>query len=196
MAKWPIFREGKNKGGVIFEKVEKRFKPFGLLAERTIGFINEDKNGAGLEFSFNGNLSGSNGEALFERIAGGSKPIYDGTEVNPQHGYDIKTTIDINLQDVAENALYKALEKTNAEYGCVILMEVKTGEVKAIANLGKTTGGYIEDYNYAVGNQGRTEPGSTFKLASMMALFEHSPEVKLTDTVDTAMGATASRTRS
>ncbi|MFD1185341.1 penicillin-binding protein [Pontibacter rugosus] len=188
MAKWPIFREGKNKGGVIFEKVEKRFKPFGLLAERTIGFINEDKNGAGLEFSFNGNLSGSNGEALFERIAGGSKPIYDGTEVNPQHGYDIKTTIDINLQDVAENALYKALEKTNAEYGCVILMEVKTGEVKAIANLGKTTGGYIEDYNYAVGNQGRTEPGSTFKLASMMALFEHSPEVKLTDTVDTGDG--------
>lgn len=188
MAQWPIFRAGKNKGGVIFEKVEKRFKPFGMLAERTIGFINEDKNGAGLEFSFNEHLAGSDGEALFERIAGGSKPIYDGTEVKPQHGYDIKTTIDINLQDVAENALYKALERTNAEYGCVIMMEVKTGEVKAIANLGKTKGGYIEDYNYAVGNQGRTEPGSTFKLASMMALFEYAPDIKLTDSVDTGQG--------
>ncbi|AKD05261.1 penicillin-binding protein [Pontibacter korlensis] len=188
MSRWPIFREGKNRGGVIFEKVEKRFKPFGILAERTIGFINEDKNGAGLEYSYNGHLSGTDGEALFERIAGGSKPIYDGTEVNPQHGYDIKTTLDINLQDVAENALYKALEKTDAEYGTVILMEVKTGEIKAMANLGKTKGGYIEDYNYAVGNQGRTEPGSTFKLASMMALFEHAPEVKLTDTIDTGDG--------
>ncbi|MBJ6118542.1 transpeptidase family protein [Pontibacter sp. BT310] len=188
MAKWPVFRGGKNKGGVIFEKVEKRFKPFGMLAERTIGFINEDKNGAGLEYSFNNNLAGTDGEALFERIAGGSKPIYDGTEVKPQHGYDIKTTIDINLQDVAENALYKALEKTDADYGTVIMMEVKTGEIKAMANLGKTKGGYIEDYNYAVGAQGRTEPGSTFKLASMMALFEYAPEVNLTDTIDTGDG--------
>lgn len=187
MASWPIFRAGKNKGGVIFEKVEKRFKPFGLLAERTIGFINEDKNGAGLEYSFNGDLAGTDGEALFERIAGGSKPIYDGTEVAPQNGYDIKTTIDINLQDVAENALYKALVEKNADYGCVILMEVKTGEIKAIANLGRTKGGYIEDYNYAVGNQGRTEPGSTFKLASMLALFEHTG-MALTDTVDTGDG--------
>ncbi|MFD2513443.1 penicillin-binding protein [Pontibacter locisalis] len=188
MLKWPIFRAGKNKGGVIFEKVEKRFKPFGLLAERTIGFINEDKNGAGLEYSFNNDLAGTDGEALFERIAGGNKPIYDGTEVKPQHGYDIQTTLDINLQDVAENALYKALERTNAEYGCVIMMEVKTGEIKAMANLGKTKGGYIEDYNYAVGSQGRTEPGSTFKLASMMALFEHAPQVSLTDTIDTGDG--------
>ncbi|GGG06216.1 penicillin-binding protein [Pontibacter amylolyticus] len=187
MANWPIFRAGKNKGGVIFEKVEKRFKPFGMLAERTIGFINEDKNGAGLEFSFNGDLAGTDGEALFERIAGGNKPIYDGTEVAPQNGYDIKTTIDINLQDVAENALYKALVEKNADYGCVILMEVKTGEIKAMANLGKTKGGYIEDYNYAVGNQGRTEPGSTFKLASMMALFEHT-NLGLADTVDAGDG--------
>ncbi|WP_162052736.1 penicillin-binding protein [Pontibacter pamirensis] len=188
MTRWPIFREGKGRGGVIFEKVEKRFKPFGLLADRTIGFINEDKYGAGLEYSFNSNLTGTDGEALFERIAGGSKPIYDGTDVKPQHGYDIKTTIDINLQDVAENALYKALERTKAEYGCVIMMEVKTGEIKAIANLGKTTGGYIEDYNYAVGNQGRTEPGSTFKLASMMALLEHAPQINLSDTIDTGDG--------
>ncbi|WP_242920419.1 penicillin-binding protein [Pontibacter liquoris] len=189
MAKWPIFRSGKNKGGVIFEKVEKRFKPFGILADRTVGFINEDKNGAGLEYSFNSDLAGTDGEALFERIAGGNKQINDGTEVQPQHGYDIRTTLDINLQDVAENALYKTLEKTDADHGCVILMEVKTGEIKAIVNLGKTTGGYIEDYNYAVGSQGRTEPGSTFKLASMMAMFEYTNNaLSLGDTVDTGKG--------
>lgn len=187
MAQWPIFRLGKNKGGVIFEKVDKRFRPFGILAQRTIGFVNEDKNGAGLEFTYNQQLAGKDGEALFEKMAGGNKPIYDGSEVKPMPGYDIKTTIDINLQDVAENALYKALVANDAEYGCVIMMEVKTGEIKAIANLGKTKGGYIEDYNYAVGNQGRTEPGSTFKLAAMAAVFEEA-NISLDDTVDTGYG--------
>jgi cell division protein FtsI (penicillin-binding protein 3) len=188
MTSWPIFREGKNKGGVIFEKVDKRFRPFGSLAQRTIGRMNEDKNGSGLEYTFNSQLAGKDGEALFERMAGGNKPIYNGTEVKPMPGYDIKTTIDINLQDVAENALYKALVSNNAQYGCVVLMEVKTGEIKAIANLGKESEGvYVENYNYAVGNHGRTEPGSTFKLASMMALFE---ETNLTpaDSIDTGKG--------
>ncbi|KAA9338877.1 penicillin-binding protein [Adhaeribacter soli] len=188
MARWPIFRAGKNKGGVIFEKVDKRFRPFGMLAQRTIGFINEDKNGAGLEYTYNSQLAGKDGEALFERMAGGNKPVYDGSEVKPMPGYDIKTTIDINLQDVAENALNKALVAHNAEYGCVVLMEVKTGEIKAIANLGKfAEGAYLENYNYAVANQGLTEPGSTFKLASMMALLEDS-NIQLTDTVDTGNG--------
>ncbi|MET4107107.1 penicillin-binding protein [Hymenobacter sp. UYP22] len=186
LAKWPIFREGKNRGGVIFEKVDKRFRPFGGLAQRTIGFINEDKNGAGLEFTFNKHLAGKDGEALFERLPGGNKPIYDGTEVKPQPGYDVKTTLDINLQDVAENALYKSLVENNAQYGTVILMEVKTGEIKAVANLGKVAEGvYREDYNYAIADQGRTEPGSTFKLASMMAAFEENPDLQLTDTINT-----------
>ncbi|MBK0402204.1 transpeptidase family protein [Adhaeribacter sp. BT258] len=188
MAKWPIFRNGKNKGGVIFEKVDKRFRPFGMLAQRTIGFINEDKNGAGLEYTYNNKLAGKDGEALFERMAGGSKQVYDGTEVKPLPGYDIKTTIDINLQDVAENALEKALVAHDAEYGCVILMEVKTGEIKAIANLGRIAEDvYMENYNYAVANQGLTEPGSTFKLASMMALLEDS-NMQLTDSVETGKG--------
>ncbi|KAA5549335.1 penicillin-binding protein [Adhaeribacter rhizoryzae] len=188
MASWPIFREGKNKGGVIFEKVDKRFRPFGTLAQRTIGRITEDKKGSGLEYTYNSYLAGKDGEALFERMAGGNKPIYNATDVKPLPGYDLKTTIDINLQDVAENALYKALVANNAQYGCVVLMEVKTGEIKAIANLGKAGEGvYVENYNYAVGNHGRTEPGSTFKLASMMALFE---ETNLTpsDTIDTGHG--------
>jgi cell division protein FtsI (penicillin-binding protein 3) len=188
MTSWPIFREGKNKGGVIFEKVDKRFRPFGSLAQRTIGRITEDKNGSGLEYSFNSQLAGKDGEALFERMAGGNKPIYNGTEVKPMPGYDIRTTIDINLQDVAENALYKALVSNNAQYGCVVLMEVQTGEIKAIANLGKEREGvYVENYNYAVGNHGRTEPGSTFKLASMMALFEET-DLTPDDSIDTGKG--------
>jgi cell division protein FtsI (penicillin-binding protein 3) len=189
MAAWPIFRARRNRGGVIFEKVDKRFRPFGGLAQRTIGFVNEDQHGAGLEYTFEQSLAGKSGEALFERVPGGVKPVYDGTEIKPQPGYDIKTTLDINLQDVAENALYKSLVSNNAEYGCVILMEVATGEIKAVANLGKASDEtYKEDYNYAFADQGRTEPGSTFKLASMMALFEARPEIKLTDIVDTGNG--------
>lgn len=188
MAQWPIFREGKNKGGIIFERVDKRFRPFGALAQRTLGYINEDKNGYGLEFSFNGQLAGKDGEALFERMAGGAKPVYNDAEVKALPGHDIKTTLDINLQDVAHNALYKALVNNNAEYGCVILMEVKTGEIKAISNLGYAGPGlYLENYNYAIADQGRTEPGSTFKLASMMALLEHA-NINLSDTVDTGDG--------
>ena len=189
MANWPVFRQKRGRGGAIFEKVDKRFKPFGGLAQRTIGFVNEDQNGAGLEVTFNKDLRGKDGEALFERVPGGVKPIFDGTETKPQAGYDIKTTLDINLQDVAEDALYKSLVGNNAQYGCVILMEVATGEIKAVANLGKAADGvYKEDYNYAFADQGRTEPGSTFKLASMMALFEARPDLTLDDMVDTGNG--------
>jgi cell division protein FtsI (penicillin-binding protein 3) len=189
MAQWPIFRAKRNRGGAIFEKVDKRFRPFGGLAQRTIGFVNEDKHGAGLEYTFEQSLAGKAGEALFERVPGGVKPLYDGTEIKPQPGYDIKTTLDINLQDVAENALYKSLVSNNAQYGCVILMEVATGEIKAVANLGKAADDtYKEDYNYAFADQGRTEPGSTFKLASMIALLEAHPEIQLDDIVDTGNG--------
>jgi cell division protein FtsI (penicillin-binding protein 3) len=189
MAHWPVFRERRNRGGAIFEKVDKRFRPFGGLAQRTIGFVNEDHHGAGLEYTFEQSLAGKPGEALFERVPGGVKPVYDGTEIKPLPGYDVKTTLDINLQDVAENALYKSLVDNNAQYGCVILMEVATGEIKAVANLGKASDDtYKEDYNYAFADQGRTEPGSTFKLASMMALFEARPNVTLDDMVDTGNG--------
>ena len=192
MAAWPVFRAKRNRGGAIFEKVDKRFRPFGGLAQRTIGFVNEDLHGAGLEYTFQTDLAGRAGEALFERVPGGVKPVYDGTEIKPQPGYDVKTTLDINLQDVAENALYKSLVSNNAQYGCVILMEVATGEIKAVANLGKAADDtYKEDYNYAFADQGRTEPGSTFKLASMMALLEAYPNIKLDDVVDTGNGRMA-----
>lgn len=190
MERWPIFRAGRLTGGVIFEKVERRFLPFSHLGYRTIGTVNSDNRGVvGLEYSFNRQLAGQDGEALFQRMSGGGwKPVYDGSEVRPKEGYDIQTTINVNLQDVTESALLKALVKHQADYGVAILMEVKTGEIKAISNLSRNSKGqYYERYNYAVGSQGAREPGSTFKLASMIALLEDS-NIALTDTVDTGNG--------
>jgi len=189
MMKWPIFREGRAKGGVIFEKVDKRFRPFSYLAMRTVGFINEENKGAGLEYSFQRELGGVDGEALFLKIPGGHwKPLHDESEVRPKQGVDIQTTININMQDVAESSLMRHLTAHDADYGCVVLMEVATGEIKAIANLGKQAPGvYVENYNYAVGNQGLTDPGSTFKLASVIALFEDS-NIELEDSVETGNG--------
>ena len=171
MEKWPIFREGQMNGGVIFEKVEERLKPFKQLARRTIGSINEDNKGAGLEYSFNKELAGINGAAVFTNVGGNIwKPINNTAQKKPIQGNDIKTTIDINLQDVVSYALGKAVQKHQANYGCAVLMEVETGKIKAITNLDRHNDSYIETFNHAVGTG--VEPGSTFKLASMMALLE------------------------
>ncbi len=185
MTSWPIVRVGR-KGGVIFEKMDRRYRPFSELAFRTIGFVNEDYRGAGLEYSFNSQLAGKDGEAIFTKIAGAWKPMHNESELQPEQGYDIQTTIDINLQDVAEAALEKHLRKHRADYGCVVLMEVKSGEIKAIANLGMNRdSSYSENYNYAVASL--TDPGSTFKLASMIALFEDS-DLELEQMVNTGNG--------
>ncbi len=190
MVKWPIFRYGRLRGGVIFEKIDKRFNPFDYMAYRTVGYVNgEGKGVAGLEYSFQKELAGRNGKALYERIAGGDwKPIYDGTEVKPKDGYDIETTINVNMQDVVQTSLLKGVILNAADYGSAVVMEVETGEIKAIANLSRNVGGkYAERYNYALGNQGVREPGSTFKLASMIALFEDQ-KISLSDTIDTGDG--------
>jgi cell division protein FtsI (penicillin-binding protein 3) len=187
MSSWPIFREGRYKGGVIFEKLDVRYRPFANLSRRTVGFVNEDGIGAGLEFSFNHDLKGQDGEALFQKIAGGTwKPVFDGSSIKAVDGLDIQTTIDINLQDVAETSLYRAMEKHHADEGTVIAMEVKTGHIKAISNLSADgSGGYYEKFNHAVG--GLVEPGSTFKLVTMMALLEDTP-VALSDSIETGKG--------
>lgn len=190
MSTWPIFNRGRNGGGVLFEKVEKRYRPFKDLAGRTVGFVNEDDYGAGLEYSFNEYLTGKNGEALFQRIAGGVwKPVFDAADVKPDDGFDVLTTLDVNIQDVAESALLRQLIAKDAAFGSVIVMEVATGHIKAIANLQKNKNGrgYGENYNYAIGDQGLTEPGSTFKLLSMLALLEEG-KVGLSDKVDTGEG--------
>jgi len=191
MAEWPIFREGRLGGGVLFEKVEKRYRPFNSLASRTVGFVNEDEYGAGIEYSFNEYLKGRDGKALFQRIAGGSwKPVFDAEDIKPDDGFDVITTLDVNIQDVAETALLRQLEDRDAAFGSVIVMEVKTGKIKAIANLQKNKNGrgYGENYNFAIGDQGNTEPGSTFKLFSMLALLEEN-KVSLEEKIETGNGA-------
>jgi cell division protein FtsI (penicillin-binding protein 3) len=190
MAQWPIFRLKRSLGGVIFEKVEKRYKPFNKLASRTVGFINEDKKGVGIEFSLNSYLEGKNGRALFQRIAGGSyKPVFDMEDIKPSDGFDVITTLDVNIQDVAESALLRQLINKDAEFGAVVVMEVSTGQIKALINLQKNKGSltYGENYNYAVAGQGVNESGSTFKLVSMLALLEEG-KVSLSDKVDTGEG--------
>ncbi|HCH45730.1 MAG TPA: cell division protein, partial [Algoriphagus sp.] len=105
MSNWPIFRDGRLGGGVLFEKVEKRYRPFNELASRTVGFLNENEYGAGIEYSFNEYLKGQDGKALFQRLAGGSwKPVFDAEDIKPEDGYDVITTLDVNIQDVAETA--------------------------------------------------------------------------------------------
>ncbi len=187
IARWPVFRKGRMSGGIIFEQVDLRYKPFGYLGARTVGFVNENGKGAGLEYSFNAQLAGKDGKGLFQKMAGNNwKPIFSGTEVKPEEGLDIETTININLQDVTQAALFKALDAHQADYGCAVVMEVKTGEIKAISNLSKLDNNvYAEVFNYAVG--GLTEPGSTFKLASIIALLENT-SLSLNDSIDAGEG--------
>lgn len=187
MASWPIFREGRLRGGVLFERMDVRYRPFSNLSRRTIGFVNENGKGAGLEFSFEEALGGQDGEALFQKIAGDTwKPVFDGNNIKAIDGLDIQTTIDINLQDVAETSLYKAMQQHNADQGTVVVMEVKTGHIKAISNLSSDgKGNYFEEFNHAVG--GSFEPGSTFKLVTMMALLEDT-NIELSDSIKTGNG--------
>jgi cell division protein FtsI (penicillin-binding protein 3) len=187
---WPIFREGRIEGGVIFEKIERRYQPFSSLASRTLGTLNQDGVGSGIEFSFNNQLKGQNGKALFQRLSGGVwKPLFDVDDIKPLDGYDIQTTLDVTIQDVAETALRNRLKETDAAFGSVIVMEVATGYVKAISNLQKnaTGTGYVESYNYAVGDMGSVEPGSTFKLLSMLALLEEN-KISPNDMIETGNG--------
>ncbi|MBL7826358.1 MAG: PASTA domain-containing protein [Saprospiraceae bacterium] len=168
---FPIFREGRYKGGFIMEQVNKRERPFKLLAQRTIGYTREGALPVGLEGSFNNVLEGNEGKQLMIRVPGDVYiPINDLAEIEPEAGDDVVTTLDINIQDVAENSLLSACQTHNADHGCAIVMEVKTGKIRAMANIGRTPDGWWETYNYAVGE--RVEPGSMFKLASFMAMME------------------------
>jgi cell division protein FtsI (penicillin-binding protein 3) len=186
MMGWPIIREGRLRGGAIFEKVDVRYMPFANLGRRTIGFVNENDRGAGLEYSFNQHLGGQDGYAYYQKIAGGVwKPIFDANNVKAVNGLDLQTTLDINLQDVAETALHKAMVQHDADDGMVVVMEVATGEVKAITNLSTDrNGNFREKLNFAAHN---FEPGSTFKLVTMMALLEDAG-IDLTDSIDTGNG--------
>ncbi|APU10708.1 penicillin-binding protein [Cellulophaga lytica] len=189
--KFPLFEKGPNRGGLIVEQKTVREHPLGKIAERSVGYERVDEEGhytrVGLEGAFGQYLRGEEGRRLKQKIAKGQwKPIGPDNDVEPKDGYDVVSTIDINIQDIAHHALLGQLEKYNADHGCVIVMEVATGEVKAISNLGRTKNNtYYERLNYAVGES--SEPGSTFKLVSMVAALED----KIIDTstvVDTENG--------
>ena len=188
LRKFPIFNLGKYRGGCIILKSNQRVKPYGMLANRTVGYAVENYGKksilVGIEGAFNVYLKGQNGQMLMEKIRGNEwKPVDDELSIEPVPGSDVYTSIDVNIQDVAETALLKQLREQKAQKGCAVLMEVKTGFVKAIANLSfdPKTETYFEAQNHAVGLA--SEPGSTFKLASLLVALEQG-KVKITDSVD------------
>ena len=172
---FPLVRQGKNKSGFIIDPRDKRINPYVLLANRTIG-LSREKGGqnVGLEQKYDSFLKGTTGQRLMRYIAGAYLPV-EGVEMEPENGKDIITTLDTYMQDVAENALMKMLVGNNSLHGTAIVMETATGKIKAIANLGKQKDKrdstfYTEDLNYGIGKA--TEPGSIFKLATLIALLE------------------------
>ena len=168
---FPLVKQGRNKSGFIIDVRDNRVNPYVLLGNRTIGLSRGDTSkNVGLERSYDSVLKGQTGSRLMRYMAGAYVPV-DGAEIEPENGKDIITTIDTYMQDVAENALMKMMVENNSLHGTCIVMETKTGKIKAIANLGRRPDGdYIEDYNYGLGR--RTEPGSVFKLATLIALLE------------------------
>lgn len=170
--KFPIFNLGRYKGGLITVQQNKRILPFQSLAKRTIGYKNNNVQPVGLEGAYSTYIDGESGRRLMQRIAGGVwMPVNDDIEIAPKDGADIIATIDINMQDVAQRALKRQLITSDADHGCVILMEVKTGEIRAVANFTKAESGeYDEQFNYAIAAS--QDPGSTFKLASYLSLLE------------------------
>lgn len=189
---FPLLKLGAIPGGLIVNQNTKREFPMGSIAQRSIGYERFDENGnvtrAGIDGAFGEKyLRGTDGKRLKQKIGKNKwKPLTDYNQVEPKDGYDVYTTIDVNIQDIAHHSLLGQLEYYEAEHGCVVVMDVKTGEVKAISNLAKTSkGNYYEKRNYAVWES--HEPGSTFKVMALMAALED----KVIDTatiVDTKKG--------
>jgi cell division protein FtsI (penicillin-binding protein 3) len=178
---FPLVRLGRNKSGVIVEERSKRLNPFGLLARRTIGLSRENAQNVGLERTYDSLLQGQKGKRLVRMLAGGAAIPVEGYEIEPENGRDIYTTLDINMQDIVESALMKMMVQSEGQYGTCMLMEVKTGKIRAIANLGRTRdGSYSETMNYALQT---TEPGSTIKLATLLAVLDHGSS-KVDDLVE------------
>lgn len=181
---FPIFRLGKNKGGLIEVVNSVRLQPHVNLASRTIGYLNEADDGmfegrVGIEEAYENELKGVPGRSMKQMMSGTWVPV---TVEEPVDGDDVITTIDVDYQDIVQNALLRQLDLYEAANGTAVLMEVKTGDIKAIANLTRTaSGGYKENMNYAIGDAG--EPGSVIKVATMIALLEDG-YVEPSDTID------------
>lgn len=185
---FPLYKLGRFKGGFIYEQKNFRKNPLGAIAERTIGYDRETGEQSGIEGAFSSYLEGKDGRRLRQKIAQGYwKPLNDFSEIEPENGNDVVTTLISHLQDVAHDQLLQTLRKYEAHHGTVVLMEVKTGKIRAIANLGinSRTGDYTELRNYAVWEA--SEPGSTFKLAALMVGLEDGV-IDTSDIVDTGNG--------
>ncbi len=168
---FPLIRLGKNKSGFIADVQSIRLNPYQLLAFRTIGLERQNAEKVGLEQTYDTVLRGITGKRLVRYISGGiGVPVNEELDIEPKNGKDIIVTLDTRIQEIAEDALMNMMVKNEAEHGCAIVMEVKTGKIKAIANLGRQrNGSYWEDFNYAMTP---SEPGSTFKLASMISVLK------------------------
>lgn len=181
--KFPFFRLGRFRSGLKYERKSMRIHPLERLGQRTLGYVSTDGNvKLGIEGRFDKYLSGDRNKVLM-RSAGGDVfiPVDDLADIEPRNGADVVTTLDIHTQEITDAALVKSLQQHQADHGCAIVMEVKTGKIKAIANIGRTRdSSWWETFNYAIG--AAVEPGSTFKTASMMALLEENA-VRLHDTV-------------
>ena len=181
--KFPLFRAGRYKSGYIAEQSSRRFLPMGSLARSVVGIIRDDEPQRGLEMRYDSLLRGTDGFTMKQKISGSFWiPVPDEGNTEPVNGYDIVTTIDADIQDVAERILREQLEENNGHWGTVILMEVATGEIHAMCNLGRMDdGNYGEIFNYAINT--RVEPGSTIKLATLLSLLEVGG-MRITDMVD------------
>ena len=166
---FPIFNKGRLGGGLIYTQDAERYKPYGTLAARTLGKPGE----FGLEASFNEFLSGSDGRNLCVRLVRDIwVPVVSKENVEAVNGYDLVTTIDVDMQDIVETELRKQILDKNATCGTAIIMEVETGEIRAISNLTRYGSTVRDDVNHAITM--RCEPGSTFKLVSLMALIDEA----------------------
>jgi len=173
---FPILKYGSIKGGLIIEEKIKREYPLGKVAERTIGYERIDKNGkywgVGLEHAYGSFLRGKNGKMTKRKISNGQwKILQSNLNEDPVDGLDIKTTLNTYMQDIVHDYLLEQTQKYEANHSSAVLMDVKTGKIKAISNFGRTEDGkYFEKLNYAIGES--MEPGSTFKLMTMVAALE------------------------
>lgn len=186
--KFPLFNLRGNRGGLVVEQKNLRSYPFGSLARRTIGYINSTGVAVGIEGRYDFTLKGINGKQTVQKLLGGEwMPVDIDNTILPQDGNDVRTTIDADIQEAAEQALAEQLSLNDIfEGACAIVMEVKTGAVRAIANLRKKKDGTFDEiYNYAIGDA--TEPGSTFKLASLVVMLEDN-KVKLNSEIDAGNG--------
>ena len=174
---FPLFNEGQNRGGIIVERYDTRQYPYGSLARRVIGYVKDNRsdgnNRIGIEGRYNYVLHGKEGVEWL-RITDGMKriPDYDSTSVKAENGLDVRTTLDIDIQDIADRALRQNIgDNPDIEGGCAIVMDVETGAIRAMVNLRRDSEGNLgETYNYAIGRAG--DPGSVFKLTTLMTLLE------------------------